>query len=303
MTDAASPLNNRPTPNWEPPVIETTSRSGLIGKLVTWELDPKRSCCCPALFKSWTIFVIKKAFVFLDFVGIGGVCYRFAFPFLDKTLGIKIYNLASAKGFQADWNQSHRSLSSINEISAKIRNHQPKEGSISFLGTPNGSFIPLSTLSPGGFFDFIQGESHEGGAVSQDQEPSRKGFSTLLTVPTNLGEFFGGKCFRPLTEPIISTTQTVIDNTSWVAETLNYIKQVLANPEFQKNPKTFIQEWKEKRGSQDNFAIGADSALEFFNRELPGFKIQRFDGTDRASLDAMASLAAKAEIFAKERWS
>jgi hypothetical protein len=221
--------SSQSTPHEEPPIIEMTSRLGLIGKLVTWELDPKRSCCCPALFKSWTIFVIKKAFVVLDFVGIGGVCYRFAFPFLDKTLGIKIYNLASAKGFQADWDHfTHH----------KVHCYQLNNEEWASLNTSE-----IRTQVP---------PDHRAG---------------------------------------------------WPSITLNYIKEVLANPEFQKDPQAFMQEWKEKRGTKEILLVGPDSALKFFNRELPDLKIQHFDPNDRASLEAMISLRAKAEVFAQEVWN
>ncbi len=45
-------------------------RQGFFGKLVAWERDPSGSCC-PAAVKAWTLFLIEKAFVVLDWTGIG----------------------------------------------------------------------------------------------------------------------------------------------------------------------------------------------------------------------------------------
>jgi hypothetical protein len=234
MIEAASPLH-RPTLNCESAPIEATSRSGFIGKLVTWELDPKRSCCCSASFKSAIIFFIKKAFVVLDFIGIGSVCYRLAFPFLDNILGIKIHNLASAKGFQADWNQCHRSSSATYEIFTNETRSQTKE--------EMENVLPLSSPTTSSPEIFLRSDD------SNDEKS------------------LGGKCSRHLTELVISTTQTLIDRTSGVIETLDYIKQILANPKSQKNPKAFMQEWVDPVEVKVTSIIAALASLQALSIE------------------------------------
>lgn len=46
---------------------------------------------------------------------------------------------------------------------------------------------------------------------------------------------------------------------------LAYIDQVLAKPEFQKDPKAYIKKWKVERGGSEEFRVVEDSAMNFFD--------------------------------------
>lgn len=52
------------------------------------------------------------------------------------------------------------------------------------------------------------------------------------------------------------------------SEIVNYIQQVLNDPEFEKDPQSFMQKWKEDRGGSEEFRVEEDSARSFFKKEL-----------------------------------
>jgi hypothetical protein len=110
---------------------KTNGKSGIIGKLVAYERNSESSCC-PAALKSWTIFFIKKAFAFLDLIGIGSCLVK--------------------GGLKSAWNTSIR-------LQGIERNQLAREAIVAAIGGPQVcNTIPVVSLSENDLTDYLKPE-------------------------------------------------------------------------------------------------------------------------------------------------